>query len=404
MERSIEKTIFSKEFGRQMRFIAGPRQAGKTTLAKAFLKKMGSPELYYNWDQREIRQRYRENPHFFVADVKIETKEKNWICFDEIHKMPKWKNILKDFFDSYENRFQFIVTGSARLDFFRKSGDSLAGRYFLFHLFPLTLMELNKKENGFPAPGHDAIDYIEARLSQHAGQKGLLEHLLCFSGFPEPFLNAKTTFHKKWQQSYLDRLVREDLRDLTRIHDLEHVVTLIHLLKDRINRPISLNSLREDMEVSYSAIKSYLHALKLCYIVFSISPYAKKIHRSLKKEPKLYFFDWTHIEDAGSRFENLVACELNTLVEMWNDSGLGTYTLHYVRTREKKETDFLIVANDKPWMLIEAKLSETQIEHHHITQAKLLGDIPFVQVIKKKDTCLVLDRKTYVVSAERFFT
>lgn len=146
LPRALEKICFNKVFGRQMRFIADPRQVGKTTPAKNFLAGRGGSPLYYNWDQREIRQRYRKDPYFFHSDsLGQKTRGKDWVCLNEIHKYPKWKNILKDYFDSYEGQFQFIITGSARLDLFRKSGDALTGRYFLFLLLPLSLFEVWKK-------------------------------------------------------------------------------------------------------------------------------------------------------------------------------------------------------------------------------------------------------------------
>ncbi|OGQ07869.1 MAG: hypothetical protein A3G32_09650 [Deltaproteobacteria bacterium RIFCSPLOWO2_12_FULL_40_28] len=399
-----QNIAFDPKFGRQMRFLAGPRQVGKTTLAKQILAENNSSALYYNWDRREIRNRYKTNPYFFAADAPSAQKKKLWVCFDEIHKMPKWKNILKDFFDGYEDRFKFIVTGSARLDWFRKSGDSLAGRYFLFRMFPFTFYEITAPQASSPVPPPaSAKTFVEKQISNRHPHRDLLAQLLTFSGFPEPFTNANAQFHQHWQDDYLDRLVREDLRDLTRIHELENVATLVTLLKQRVGSPLSINSLREDLETSYTATRNYLEALKLCYIVFTLSPYTNKIQRAVKKEPKLYFFDYTHVLDPAARFENFLALELYALVHLWTDAGFGRFELRYVRSRDGKESDFLILKNQNPWLLAECKLSDGELDKHHLNHAHLLGKIPFIQITKQSDICRILSPTCFSVSAERFF-
>ena len=402
--RLLKNIAFDPKFGRQMRFVAGPRQTGKTTLAKVVLKETGSEALYYNWDQRKTRSLYKTNPYFFVADAGPAKGEKKWLCFNEIHKMPKWKNILKDYFDGYEESFQFIVTGSARLDLFRKSGDSLAGRYFLFKLFPLLLAEyLSRDRLQLAAPPESARHFVEKRISGGVCHQEAMENLLRFSGFPEPLLNGTEEFHFHWQQEYLDRLVRIDLRDLTKIHELENVATLVGLIAGRVGSPLSLNSLREDLEVSHTAVRNYLEALKLCYIVFLVPPYSKKIQRTVKKEPKVYFFDWTHVKNEAARFENYVALELYSLINLWMDAGFGKYELRVVRMRDKRETDFLILKNNRPWCLAEAKLSVVPFEAHHLHHASLLGDIPLIQVVREANICKVFSPVRYAVSAGRFF-
>ncbi len=223
------------------------------------------------------------------------------------------------------------------------------------------------------------------------------------SGFPEPFVKGIHKFQNRWQEDYVDRLIREDLRDLTRIHELENIATLMGLLSHRVGSPLSLNSLKEDLEVSHTAIRNYLKALCLCYINFLILPYAKKMQRAVKKESKCYFFDYTRVPDLSLRFENFVALEIYSLIHLWNDSGWGKFELSFVRMRDKKETDFLILKNSQPWLLLEAKLSELKVEPHHLNHALLLGKIPYVQIIYQSSICKILTPKTYVVSASRFF-
>ncbi|MBI3277006.1 MAG: ATP-binding protein [Chlamydiae bacterium] len=388
-----------------MRFIAGPRQSGKTTLARAQLQKMGSPSCYFNWDLRTVRSSYRQNPLFYwdaryALDPHL---QKCWVCFDEIHKMPKWKNILKEAFDEKEKEIQFIVTGSARLDLFRKSGDSLVGRYFLFHLFPVTLRELIGKIDIDP-PSSMAKDWIEKKLSYHPKEGEPLKTLLQLSGFPEPLLQQSKTFHQKWKETYIDQLIREDLRDLTHIQELENVATLIQILPSRIGSPLSINSLKQDLEVSYNALKNYLRALELTYILFTISPYHRKIMRSVKKEKKFYFYDWTRILDPAARFENFVAVQLQTLTTFWNDSGHGPFSLFYIRTQDGKETDFLITENRTPWLLIEVKQSRRPIENHHLNHARELGHIPFIQLTEESNLASREGENVWVISAERLLT
>ncbi|MBI3991235.1 MAG: ATP-binding protein, partial [Candidatus Omnitrophica bacterium] len=398
---------FSPEFGRQMRFIAGPRQSGKTTLVKAFLKKNGYNNLYYNWDVRETRMRYRQNSFFYMEDLyKMQTDKRQipWICFDEIHKMPKWKNILKGIFDSAEDKIIFIVTGSARLEMFQKSGDSLAGRYFMFKLFPFILYELTHNKIGvIKSPSDSPLNFIEERLTSATYHQDTLESLLSYSGFPEPFLKASHLFNKKWHNDYIDRLIGEDLRDLTHIRELENVATLIQFIPERVGSPLSLKSLSEDVEVSHSAIRTYLKSLELCYVLFFLRPYAKSLVRSVRKEQKCYLYDWSMIKDTALRFENYIAVELKVLTELWNDAGKGDFQLFFVRTRDGRETDFLVVKEGKPWILFEAKLTDVKIQSHHYYHARVLGGIPIVQLTAESGIAMREREGSYRVSASRFF-
>lgn len=401
LRRVLAKVCFDPRFGRQMRFIAGPRQVGKTTLAKQFLKSKKSEIFYYDWDKRIVRSRFKEDPSFFHSDILQGKKQgETWIGFDEIHKYPKWKNILKEAFDSYEDRYRFVVTGSARLDLFRKSGDPLTGRYFLFRLLPISLFEAMGRP--LSLPDMDATLFIENSISSKNNATGL-EHLLQFGGFPEPFLKGDEVFSSNWREEYLQTLLKEDLRDLTRIHDLENVATFLSLLPQRIGSPLSLNAIREDLEVSYTATKNYLRATLLTYILFEIPPYTKKVSRSLKKEKKVYFFDWTNISDPSKRFENYVAVELKNRVELWTSATKYKFDLFYVRSRDGRETDFLITRDQKPFFLVEAKLNEENIESHHKNHAAVLGSIPLVQLVRKDGIVKADAKGAFVLSASKFF-
>lgn len=400
IERYQKYLCFSTTFGRQMRFVTGPRQVGKSTLAKEFLKGVDCESLYYNWDLRSIKNRFLEDNYFYNGDaLKILSKGKKWICFDEIHKYPKWKDVLKDGFDSYEDKYSFLVTGSARLDFFRKSGDSLAGRYFIFRLYPISLFELTGGK--LILPSMKPRDFIQENIKSSAN-KSLFDNLLKFGGYPEPLVKGAEIFSKLWHEEYIDVLIKNDLRDLTKIHDLENVAKLIHLLPTKIASPLSLNSLVNDMQTSYNAIRNYVRSLILTYIIFKIPPYHEKLSRVLSKESKVYFFDWTRINDAGKRFENYVACELKNRIELWNLSCPQRYDLFYIRTRDKKETDFLITCDNKPYLLIEAKTSLKTFERHNIDQAKKLN-VPLLQIISDHDFVKASKDELYIVSASNFF-
>lgn len=277
-KRHLESVCFTEVFGRQMRFISGPRQAGKTTLARYFLDQQQSGKLYFNWDLRDVRDRYKKDPYFFETMI-YDSKKGNrlpWACFDEIHKMPKWKNILKDYFDKFEKDCRFIITGSARLDLFRKSGDSLAGRYFLFKLFPLSLSETAGSRPLDLSGTESAGEFVEKRLSRVNYEQAGLEQLLNYSGFPEPFQKATAGFHRRWQRAMVDILVREEIREVTRIFEVEKIATLMQLLPERVAAPLSLNSLAEDLDLSYTTVKNSLSAMQLTYIIFFVPPYSRK--------------------------------------------------------------------------------------------------------------------------------
>ncbi|MBU2579220.1 AAA family ATPase, partial [Patescibacteria group bacterium] len=401
--------IFSDDYKEKMRFIAGPRQTGKTTLAVKFLKEKKLGKLYYNWDRREVRDKYHKNPYFYSDDILgLPSRNRKWICFDEIHKMPKWKNILKDFYDAEKGKIRFIITGSARLDLLRKSGDSLAGRYFLFHLFPISLRELvastERNNYSMQKPEKNGMSFVEKNIEEPKYYQKELDLLLKFSGFPEPLSETKKNIHKMWQNNYLDAVLKEDLRDLSGVRNLENVANLFAVLPTKIGSPLSINSLINDVEMSYPAIKNYLYLLELGYLIFKISSYTGKIVRSIKKEKKYYFFDWTRVEDLSFRFENYIAFELFNLITFWKDNGFGDFGLYFIKNRNGQETDFLITKNNTPWLMLEAKLNDENVANHNIRQAEALGNIPLVQVIYKNNIARKISKNIFVLSASRFFS
>ncbi len=403
IERSLFHIAFSPSWGRQMRFITGPRQSGKTTLAKMKLKEAGMQKLYYLWDLRSVRNRYKASELFFTSDSPPQRSGKQWVCFDEIHKVNGWKNVLKGIFDATQEHYQFIVTGSSKLDIFRKAGDSLSGRYFTFQLFPLVLKEvigrtqIEKSECGNP------LDFVLKQMSRQAGNgQKALEQLLAYSGFPEPFLAGKAEFQKKWSRDYLDRVITEDIGLLTRIADREKLHDLYQLFPEMIGSPISENSLAAHLESNPVTIKNYLRKMQDFYLAFKIMPYSRNIKRALLKASKWYLYDWTRIKDSHKRFENYIAVELNSRVSAWQDLTGMEFTLTYIRDKNKRETDFLILKERRPWLMVEAKYSDGPIENHHIAVSNILGGIPVVQVCFENNIASQEKKNAFRLSASRF--
>ncbi len=401
MRRMLFEVAFSEKWGRQMRFISGPRQVGKTTMARQQLKAAGNSKLYYLWDLRAIRQRFRDSELFFTADAPLRN-EPQWICYDEIHKFPRWKNVLKATFDQVSEQYRFIVTGSAKLATVSRGGDSLAGRYFSFFLHPLTLAEADDSFAPVSVPD-SGMAFVRSAMDSGEARAEAMENLLLFGGFPEPFLKASRSFYAKWSRDYADAVIREDIGALTRIIDREYIRHAYDLIPGLIGSPVSESSLASHIQVSPKTAKSYLRRLEDFCLVFSISPYSRNVKRSLLKARKYYMFDHSQVSDAGARFENFVANELYARTTLWSDLSGDLFTLTYIRDKEKRETDFLIVRNRQPWLLVEAKLNDGAIEAHHYRTQHALGDIPLVQVCCSPGHCMLQTKSSFRISASRIF-
>lgn len=400
--RALESIAFSENWGRQMRFICGPRQSGKTTLARSKLKASECQALYYLWDKRSVRQRYKEDELFFTADFPPGLALP-WVCMDEIHKYPQWKNILKSVFDSVGERCRFVVTGSAKLSLIRRAGDSLVGRYFTFHLMPVMLGEWIGQAARLANCPLAAIDFLRTQADITPADPERLDALQAFSGFPEPLLSASAAFHRKWAADYIETVIREDIGTLTRILDREHLHDLYHLLPGMVGSPLSVASLAGHVQVSPVTVKNHLRRLEDFFLTFTLRPYTRNIKRSLLKAPKLYLYDWTRITDPGTRFENYVACELAARTRLWADGTGQAFDLFYLRDKQKQETDFLVTMDGNPWLLVEAKQSDRPVESHHLATREVLGNIPLVQVCSQPGICSIQREGVYRMSAGRFF-
>jgi hypothetical protein len=407
---SLEK----KELAPKMIFIDGPRQSGKSTLLERFLEQQDCSPLLYNWDTPKVKARYREDPTFFESDARLlVTPNKDlWIGIDEIHKRTRWKDILKGYYDQFHGDFRFIVAGSARLDLFRKTGDALIGRYFLFNLYPCSLSEIGARAFQSLTLWHEIIikekweSIFDGVTDTEPVPYDLWQQMYAFGPFPEPLLKADSVFSDLWHQDYLSLYLREEIRDLTRISDIDGVETLAFLLPKRVGSILSINSMREDLNVSHGTINSWMNALRKLYLIFSLSPWQKRIYKAIKKERKYYFFDWWYVPetDVGSRFENMVAVGLRRLCSAIKENGLGDYGLYFVRDLAKREVDFLIAKNDTPVLLIEAKVNELNISGYALNQARRLGEIPVLQLTHKPGVLKKMGRHAAVISAHHFFS
>jgi predicted AAA+ superfamily ATPase len=365
-----------------MYFLAGPRQVGKTFLTRSF------DFPYYNWDTSEVTRSWLKDRYFFRTGAP-------WVIFDEIHKRRDWKKQLKGYFDSPTRNENFLVTGSGRFNLTQRGGDSLQGRYDLYHLLPILYREYVGLARNFELK---RPVFVDAAFSNKAASDN---DLFKFGGFPEPLLKMKESALNKWQDLYIQRLIQEDVRDFSKVTKLDKLELLVRLLPERIRSPISVNSLSNDIEVSRDSVTSWLRLLEILYLTFSISPFTTKVHRAVKKEKKLGFFQWTFCENQGDRFENYVATQLYSLCQLWRDAGFGTYELCYLRDQDRREVDFVITKSLKPVALIEAKIAETQWPSSLDFYANKL-QVPSFVVTAASDTKRISPNK-WITSSSRFF-
>ena len=365
---------------KKMIFLSGPRQVGKTTFAQKIAEGFKN-NLYFNWDIISQKRLLIQEPTFF-ENINRKDESIPLVIFDEIHKYSKWKNYLKGIYDEFAGDYKFLVSGSGRFDLYKKGGDSLAGRYFQLHLFPLTVAELSNKRKSFKDFAVSPLtnfDFTNLKITSKIWQT-----LFNVGGFPEPYVNGKKTFFNKWTANYTSQIVREDIKSISDIKNTDYIEILFSLLPKRVGSPISMNNIAEELQVSFGSIKEWLKLLEIFYLVFRIGPWTKKISRSILKEKKLYLYNYPEISDESYRFENMVAVELLRAVYNWNEYGYGRFTLHYLRNKEKEEVDFLICENNNPKILIETKFSDDAPSKNLIYFQKKLN-IPAIQLVNKEN-------------------
>lgn len=331
---------------RQMALVSGPRQVGKTTACRSI------SDAYLNWDNADDRRRLLRGPAALAEALQLDRlrAQPPVAVLDELHKYTKWKALLKGFFDTYGDRVRLIVTGSSRLDVFRRGSDSLMGRYLLYRMHPLSVGESMRTK--LPAQELQPPSEIAS-----VDWDALWEH----GGFPEPFLRRDSRFSRRWRSLRQEQLSREDLREVAQVTDLGTMETLMQLLAERSAQQLVYSGLAREIQVSVDTVKRWIDLLARLHYGFMVRPWFKNVAKALRKEPKWFQRDWSGLADDGARAETFVACHLLKAVEGWTDLGFGDFELRYLRDKQKREVDFVVVRDRKPWFLVEVKLSDTNL-------------------------------------------
>lgn len=326
IERYLKEQV-EKDLLKKMVFISGPRQVGKTTLAKTIISDSLS---YLNWDIPSHREKIlkRELP-----------LSKNW-CFDEIHKYTLWRDYLKGIYDEFSEGHKILIAGSARLDMFRKTGDSLQGRYHHLRLHPLSVSELKITTQS---------DFLE---------------LLLLGGFPEPFFSGSEVEAKRWSTEYRSLLVNQEAGSIEKISDLSKLELLSTRLPDLVGSPLSINSLRGDLQLAHKTIDNWINILESIYMLFRLPPFGSPLIRSVKKEQKHYHYDWTLVKDKAFRFENMIASHLLKWCQFQKDTLGEGVELRYFRDTDKREVDFCIIRDQTPEVFVECKWNDGPLSPH----------------------------------------
>jgi hypothetical protein len=377
MKRQLMKWLKELHPPEKMVLLAGPRQVGKTTLAQSSLEAWPDKGAYLSWDISAHRQRI-----FSKEDLLAEWRrpgKRPMIVFDELHKMRRFKSWLKGFYDEYGKEAAIWVTGSGRLDLYQKGSDSLLGRYFLYRMHPLSVGELQGMTTMGAALDPDKGWEVFAN-GDIEGEE--IETLLNFGGFPEPYLKQQKTFHGRWVRSRRELITHEDVRDLTRIEDVDRLEYLVRLLNPRTASPLSVNSLKQDLGVAFETVRGWINTLERLYYIYGVKPYSRRLQRAIKREQKYYFWDWSEVQEEASRFENFVMSHLLKACHTWSDFGWGDFRLWYLRDREKREVDALITRDNAPWLLVEVTLNDLNVAKPLQRFARLLKCDKTVQVVK----------------------
>lgn len=323
LRESVEADLTEK-----MVFVGGPRQVGKTTFALSLLgaDHDESSPAYLSWDALPDREE--------ILASRIPGGQKR-IVFDEIHKYARWRNLMKGLYDKNKSSVEFLVTGSARLDYYRKGGDSLQGRYHYHRLHPFSVMESDPKPD-----------------------KALAEQLLRYGGFPEPFLKGDARFHRRWMREHSSRVVNEDLRDLENVRELSMLELLLGHLPACVGSPLSVASLSKLLQVAHESVERWLSIFERLYVCYRIPPFGAKRVRAVRKEKKLYFWDWSRVEEPGPRFENMVAGHLLKYCHHVEDTEAHAMELRFLRDTDKREVDFVVLRNGRAEFAVECKTGE----------------------------------------------
>jgi len=371
MNRYIQSAVVD-DLQKKMVFVGGPRQVGKTTLALNILGGDEQHHAYFNWDYADDKRMLLQGG--LPPDQPL-------IVLDEIHKYKQWRNFVKGLYDKNRSRTSFLITGSARLDYYRKGGDSLQGRYHYYRLHPLSLYELNNTPT----------------LSD-------LQALLTFGGFPEPFFSQSERDWKRWQRERISRVIHEDLVSLEQVKEVGQLDLLAVLLQDKVASLLSINTLRQDLSASHEAVDRWVRILENLYYCFRIRPFAAKKIKALKKDRKLYLWDWSLCRDPRSRFENLVASNLLKYCHYHEDTLGDDMELCFLRDSCKREVDFVVLRDGKPLFAVECKTGAKAISKHLAYFSKRTEIPCFYQVHLGSDDYEVTELRLRVMPFTRFAT
>ncbi len=363
MSRFLSQFILN-DLSKKMIFLSGPRQSGKSTLSKKLILKNST---YLNWDIGKDKK---------IILNQLWDKKSNLVILDELHKFNKWKNYLKGVYDEYQNTPPLLITGSAKLDTFRKSGDALTGRYFHYRLHPIDI--------------HESLNFFKETNPYYAAKK-----LIKTGGFPEAFLNPKDA--ERVRQDRFDLVLNEDLRDISKSNSISGLSHLIEILRDQVGSNINHESLSSDLGVSAPTVKCWLELLERLYVIFKVPPYSFRLSTALKKDSKYYFYDCAAATDEqGARLENLAASSLLKYCHFKRDTEGKDYQLYYYRDKQKREVDFIVAERTKPLYSIEIKKSEDNFNKNLFYLKNKINPAQNLQLVleldrkKEKDGVLML--------------
>lgn len=383
--RYLEPTVI-RDLKRKMVWIAGPRQVGKTTLMQNIGKELGNAE-YFNWDDPEgkkriLRQSFEESTSLLLLD--------------ELHKYHDWKNYLKGLYDTKKETYSILVSGSARLEIYRRGGDSLLGRYYRYRLHPFSIAELIGGATVKQIPG-EAIRFGE----DSAETRGAFETLLLYGGFPEPLLSQDMAILRRFQNQRIDRVIHDDIRDLEPVREIGKIELLAGMLTERAGSLLSLNALREDLSTAHATVAHWMDILESFFIHYRIYPHASSAIRSLRKEPKLYLWDWSTISSDGARMENMIASHLIKFTHLLQDEQGLRVEMRYLRDRDGHETDFLVTHEKKPWFAVEVKSGQTTPDQNLLYFKDRLR-IPHCYQLTTEKNIAREEQGVHIISANRF--
>lgn len=390
--KRIYQSVIHRFKPQKMLFITGPRQVGKTTLAQSLVH---DNFLYLNWDIPEDRDKIVK----IIFTEKVKCEHITIIILDEIHKYHRWKNQLKGLVDRKLPNLRIIVTGSAKLDYVQRSGDSMLGRYETLRLHPFSVGELVHGQ--FQPP---PIDWLAVSCSSEYEKNAqeILQRLELLSGFPEPYLENDVHFYNRWTASRNQLLLTEDLSDISHLKLLSSIAEFGIVIPSRVGSLLSLNSLKEILGVSHDSVKTWLNLFDRIYFTYRIKSYSKQIHKGILKSEKLYLWNWAQVEDPGARRENLVAGHLLKNIHLWNDLGYGEFELNYVRDKNKNEIDFVVLNKRKPIVCIEVKSNHESLSPNWKKFEKNFSAIPKIQLISAPGIDRLTHAEIRIVSMSKF--